>query len=166
VRNLRLLLLAVAALVVAGCSSPSAHRTSAPTTQVRQVTQTTLRPPSTAGSGVARPGCGSGTVTATAAPSGQETPVCATVGSVIVLQGGDAASGGTWPGPPQVSDQSVVTVVSSHASGATFTARLKALATGSASVTVPFVAGRDVCDPTPCTPVPGAPLHFAVKVVS
>jgi hypothetical protein len=166
VRNLRLVLLAVAACVVAGCASPTIHQASSQTTPVQQVPQTTLQPPSAAGSGVAGPGCGSGTVTVTAAPGGQTTPVCATVGSRIVLQGGNAGSGGTWPGPPEVSDKGIVAVVSSHAAGTTFTAQLKAVATGSTAVTVPFVAGNDVCDPTPCTPIPGAPLHFAVSVIS
>jgi hypothetical protein len=166
VKNLRLVLVMVAACVTAGCASPTVHQTTSPTTQAQHVPQTTLQPPSTAGSGVARPGCASGTVTVTAAPGGQTTPVCATVGSLIVLQGGNAGSGGTWPGPPEISDKGIVTVVSSHSAGATFTAQLKTRATGSVSVTVPFVAGTDVCDPTPCTPIPGAPLHFAVTVIS
>jgi hypothetical protein len=102
----------------------------------------------------------------TAAPGGQTTPVCATVGSVIVLQGGNAASGGTWPGPADISNKSVVTLVSSLPTGTSFTAQLRAVAAGTASVTVPFVAGNDACDPTPCTPIPGAPLNFAIEVVS
>jgi hypothetical protein len=165
VRNLRLVMVAAAACVVAGCASPSTRRTSSPTTQAQHVSQTTLQPPSTAGAGVARPGCGDDTVTVTAAPGGQATPVCVTVGSVIVLRGGSAASGGTWPGPAQISDKGVVTLVSSHAAGASFTAQLRAVASGTASVTVAFVAGADACDPTPCTPIPGAPLHFTVRVV-
>ena len=164
-RNLRLALVALAACVVAGCGSPSADRAVAPTTRAQHVPQTTLQPPITAGSVTAPSTCASGTVTATAAPGGQATPVCATVGSRIVLRGGNDGSGGTWPGPAQVSDASVVRIVSSRSAGASFTAQLRALATGTASVTVPFVAGNDVCDPTPCTPIPGAPLHFAVRVV-
>jgi hypothetical protein len=177
VRNLRLALLAVAACVVAGCSSPTIHQTSSHTTPTqdapqapprppKSLTQTTSQPPSAAGSGIARPGCANGTATVTAAAGGQATPVCVTVGSVIVLKGGNVGSGGTWPGPAQVSDKSIVTVVSSHAAGYSFTARLIAIAPGTASVTVPFVTANDVCDPTPCTPIPGAPLHFAVKVIS
>jgi hypothetical protein len=165
--SLRLVLVVVAACVVAGCASPTIHQqTSSQSTLAQHVTQTTLQPPSTAGSGIARPGCGSGTVTVTAAPGGEATPVCATVGSRIVLQGGNAGSGGTWPGPADVSDKGVVTLVSSHSTGASFTAQFKAVAAGSASVTVPFVAGSDDCDPTPCTPIPGAPLRFVVTVVS
>jgi hypothetical protein len=166
VRNLSLVLVAVAACGVAGCASPSGHQTSSQSTQAQRVTQTTLRPPSTAGSGAARPGCADGIVTVTAAPGGQATPVCVTVGSLIVLRGGSAASGGTWPGPADISDKGVVTLVSSHPAGASFTAQLRATATGTASVTVPVVAGSDDCNPTPCTPIPGAPLHFAVRVVS
>jgi hypothetical protein len=166
VRNLRLVLVPIAACLVAGCGSTSADRTAAPTSQVQRIPQTTLPPPTTAGSGVAPPACANGTVTVTAAPGGQATPVCATVGSRIVLRGGNDGSGGTWPGPAQISDTSVVAMVSSHSAGTSFTAQLRALATGTASVTVPFVAGNDVCDPTPCTPIPGAPLQFAVRVVS
>ena len=156
----------VAACAAAGCASPSDHQSLPPTTHVQHVPQTTLQPPSTAGSGIARPGCASGTVTVNAAPGGQATPVCATVGSLIVLRGGNAGSGGSWPGPPDISDASVVSEISSHWEGTTFTAQLKAVAAGSATVTVPFVAGADTCDPTPCTPIPGAPLHFEVRVIS
>jgi len=74
-------------------------------------------------------------------------------------------SGGTWPGPPRISNGQVLNLVSSSHSGARFTATFRAIRTGSASVTVPFVAGPDVCNPTPCTPVPGAPLDLEVTVV-
>jgi hypothetical protein len=104
-------------------------------------------------------------VTVTAAPGGQVTPVCATVGSVIVLRGGIAGTGGSWPGPPNVSNPRIVSVLSSHAAGDSFTAELKALTPGSTSAIVAFVAGQPVCDPTPCTPIPGAPLSFDVRVV-
>ena len=165
-RKFRLALVAMAGCVVAGCGSTSADRTTSPTTRVQHIPQTTLQPPITAGSVTAPPACGSGTVTATAAPGGQVTPVCATVGSLIVLRGGNDGSGGTWPGPAQISEAGVVRILSSHAAGTSFTAQLRAVTTGTTSVTVPFVAGNDVCDPTPCTPIPGAPLHFAVRVVS
>lgn len=163
----RLVLVAVAACFVAGSASPSSHPTSSPTTRApaQQTTYTTLQPPSTAGSGIACPGCGSGTVTVAAEP-GPATPVCVTVGSLVVLRGGTPAAGGTWPGPPHISDTKVVSLVSSHSAGATFTATLKALQAGSATVVVPFVAGNDVCNPTPCTPVPGGPLNFAVRVIA
>ena len=165
-RNLRLVLVMVAvAAGIAGCASPSAHQTASPTTPIQHVPRTTSQPPSTAGSGVARPGCAQGAVTVTAAPGGQATPICVTVGARIVLRGGSAASGGTWPGPAHISNRSVVTLVSSHSAGASYTAALRAVAAGTASVTVPFVAGADACNPTPCTPVPGAPLRFVVTVV-
>ena len=63
-----------------------------------------------------------------------------------------------WPGPPTISDRPVLALVSSAASGTSFTAIFKANRPGSASVEVPFVPGPDLCNPTPCTPVPGAPL--------
>jgi hypothetical protein len=84
---------------------------------------------------------------------------------MIVMQGGNAMSGGTWPGPPTISDKSVLALLSSHSAGASFTASFRAIRTGSATVTVAFVAGRHVCNPTPCTPVPGAPLILAVTVM-
>jgi len=74
-------------------------------------------------------------------------------------------SGGTWPGPPRISDGQVVKVLSSSHSGVRFTATLEAIGAGSASVTVPFVPGESACSPTPCTPVPGAPLDLEVTVV-
>jgi hypothetical protein len=74
-------------------------------------------------------------------------------------------SAGTWPGPPNISDGHVLTLVSSHG-GTEFTARLRAIEPGTSSIEVPFVAGPDVCNPTPCTPVPGAPLLLQVTVVS
>jgi len=72
-------------------------------------------------------------------------------------------SGGTWPVPPRISDGQVLVVVSSSHS-APFSATLKAIRKGSASVTVPFVPGPDVCNPTPCTPVRSA-LDLEVTVV-
>jgi hypothetical protein len=93
------------------------------------------------------------------------TPVCVHVGSTLVLTGGDAMSGGTWPGPPTISDRRVLTLTSSGASGTAFTGELRAIGVGSATVEVPFVAGPDVCTPTPCTPVPGRPLDWQVTVV-
>jgi hypothetical protein len=164
VRNLRLVLVAIAACVAAGCSSSSGHQSASPA-QVQHAPPTTLPAPTTPSSAAAGPACTSGTVTVTAGPGGQPTPVCATVGSLIVLRGGNEGSGGTWPGPPEVSDTSVVTIVSSHPGGTSFTAQLRAVAAGNASVTVPFEAGPESCDPTPCTPIPGAPLHFAVRVI-
>ncbi len=74
-------------------------------------------------------------------------------------------SGGTWPGPPGISNTHVVTLAASHSSGTSFMATLRAVATGTATVDVPFVAGPDVCTPTPCTPVPGAPLVWKLTVV-
>jgi hypothetical protein len=59
----------------------------------------------------------------------------------------------------------VLSLASSHSSGSNFNATFKAVGTGSASVNVPFVPGRSVCTPTPCTPVPGAPLVLQVTVV-
>jgi hypothetical protein len=91
--------------------------------------------------------------------------VCVTVGSTLVLTGGDDMSGGTWPGPPTISNGRVLALTSSNASGTNFTANLRAIGTGSATVEVPFVAGPDVCNPTPCTPVPGRPLDWQVTVV-
>jgi hypothetical protein len=58
-----------------------------------------------------------------------------------------------------------VSLLTSAPSGSSFTGTFKAIGAGSATVTVPFVAGPDVCDPTPCTPVPGAPLLLVVTVV-
>ncbi len=100
-----------------------------------------------------------------ALPGGQATPTCVTVGSTIVMTGGSDMSGGSWPGPPTISDRLVLALVSSAASGTSFTATFKANRPGSASVEVPFVPGPDLCNPTPCTPVPGAPLVLDVTVV-
>ncbi len=74
-------------------------------------------------------------------------------------------SGGTWPGPPDISNRRALSLISSHSSGSNFNATLGAFATGASSVTVPFVTGPEVCTPTPCTPVPGAPLVLQVTVV-
>lgn len=72
---------------------------------------------------------------------------------------------GSWPGPPNVSNPRIVSVLSSHAAGYSFTAEPKALTPGFTTAIVAFVAGRPVCGPTPCTPLPGAPLRFGVRVV-
>ncbi|HEY1828242.1 MAG TPA: hypothetical protein VGF87_09480 [Acidimicrobiales bacterium] len=112
------------------------------------------------------PTCSHGTVTVAAQFDGQPSNVCVTVGSTIVMTGGSDATGGTWPGPPHISNGSVLRVISSNSSGATYSGRFIAWGTGASSVTVPFVNGPDVCTPTPCTPVPGGPLVINVTVVS
>jgi hypothetical protein len=139
-------------------------QTTAPT-RTTMPTQTTTAPAGVGSTTPVGPGCTSGTVTVRAMPGGQPTPVCVTVGSTVVLTGGEGMSGGTWPGPPTISNTHVVTLVSSTASGTNLTASLRAISTGTASIDVPFVAGPDVCNPTPCTPVPGARLVWEVTVV-
>ena len=137
------------------------------TTQSTRSSQTTVAPPTSVSQASAtpgHPGCMNGTVTVTAEP-GNPVPVCVSVGTTLVLTGGEGMSMGTWPGPPTISDLQVVVLVSSTSSGTTLTATLRAIGTGTASVEAPFVAGPDVCNPTPCTPVPGAPLGWEITVV-
>ena len=129
-----------------------------------QVTQTTEGPTGAAPTPT-RPACTSGTVDVRNQPGEGLTATCVTVGSTIVLTGSDAMSGGTWPRPPKVSNKQAVTLVASHSSGTTFMATLRAVATRATTVDVPFIARLDVCNPTPCTPVPGAPLVWQVTVV-
>jgi len=159
-------LLIPVALYITSCSSPAAPRAEPvrPGHSSREAV-TTLAPPVTAQPAPTGPVCSSGTITVRALPGGQATPACVTVGSTIVMTGGSDASGGTWPGPPTISDGQVLALVSSAATGASFTATLRANRPGSTSVNVRFVPGRDVCNPTPCTPVPGAPLILDVTVV-
>lgn len=161
--------MAALGLFVAGCSSPS-HSPSASSqstglNQQTQSTPTTKAPPGVTATVPTSPTCSSGTVTVNANADGQPTSTCVQVGSDIVMTGGSAMSGGTWPGPPRISDGQVVKVLSSSHSGVRFTATLEAIGAGSASVTVPFVPGESACSPTPCTPVPGAPLDLEVTVV-
>ena len=165
-------LLVAASLGIVGCASPSALSGGSHTTHEVQTTHTTMpegtRETTTLPSVTTQtthPSCTNGTVTVRSLNVGQPTPFCVTVGSTIVLTGGEAMSGGTWPGPPTISNTSVVALISSSASGTSFTANLRAGEAGSAIIEVPFVAGPDVCNPTPCTPVPGAPLIWQVTVV-
>jgi len=91
--------------------------------------------------------------------------VCVNVGSTLVLTGEEGMSGGTHPGPPIISDRQTLVLVSSRG-GTSFTGVLRAVRSGSAAVTVPFVAGSaSDCNPTPCTPVPGMPMVWQVTVV-
>ena len=157
--------MAAAGLSVAGCTSPS---TSAiPTRPLDSTPVTATTRAGTDGGSTTPPGrhCLSGSVDAPWQPSQGVTAVCVTVGSTLVLTGGDDMSGGSWPGPPTISDPRVVALLSSHASGSTFTGTLRATGAGTATVEVPFIAGPDVCNPTPCTPVPGRPLDWQVTVV-
>ena len=167
-RALPLGLIGAAGLALAACSSGTAHPSSAPPPRhTTQLTATTLAPSTGATATVPdSAACLSGTVTVRAANPGEATPVCATVGSRLQLSGGDAMSAGTWPGPPQISDHTVLALLTSAHAGVVFNGTFTALRPGTATVTVPFVAGPDVCNPTPCTPVPGAPLYFDVKVVA
>lgn len=167
-------LVGATAVCIAGCSSPtvhenvtrstSAHRSPPARSPERPPRTTTQAPGNATVSGPGSPSCGVGTVAVTVNP-GQTTPVCVHVGVTVEMSGGGGMSGGTWPGPARVSDEHVVSLVSSSSSGTEFTATFKAIGPGSTSVEVPFVAGPDVCDPTPCTPVPGAPLLLDVTVV-
>ena len=157
--------MAAAGASVAGCASPTtaAHTTAPPAS----IPDTVTTRPATDGGSTTPPAthCSSGTVAVPWQPTQGVTTVCVTVGSTVVLTGGGGMSAGTWPGPPTVSDQRVLALLSSHASGSTYTGTLRAIGAGTATVEVPFVAGPDVCDPTPCTPVPGRPLDWQVTVV-
>ena len=160
----RLALAVVASLSVAGCSSPmtSANSTKPPDSSPLTLTTRAM----TAGVSTTPTSlqCTSGTVNVKWQPSEDVTTVCVTVGSILVLTGGDDMSGGTWPGPPTISNGRVLALMSSSAFHANFTANLRAIGTGSATVEVPFVAGPAACNPTPCTPVPGRPLDWQVTV--
>ena len=159
----RLGLAVAATLSVVGCSSPSISVNS---NRSPDSTRTTAGGAAEASTTPTSHDCTSGTINVKWQPSEGETPVCVRVGSIVVLTGGDVMSGGTWPGPPTISNGRVLALRSSSASGTNFTANLKAIGTGSATVEVPFVAGPDVCNPTPCTPVPGRPLDWQVTVVA
>jgi hypothetical protein len=161
----QLALVVAASLSVAGCSSPSTPANSTKPPDSSPVTVTTTAETAGVSTTPTSPQCTSGTVNVRWQPSEGVTTVCVAVGSTLVLTGGDDMSGGTWPGPPTISNGRVLALKSSHASGTNFTANLRAIGTGSATVEVPFVAGPDVCNPTPCTPVPGRPLDWQVTVV-
>jgi len=154
----------VAGLSLAGCSasstaSNSSRTPSSPVTTSNQL-PSSVGPTTPTGST-----CTSGTTTVTAQFGEEATPVCVKIGSTLVLTGGDSMSGGTWPGPPTISTADVLTLVSSHVVGSTLSATLKATGVGTATVEAPFVAGQNVCNPTPCTPVPGRPLIWQATVV-
>jgi hypothetical protein len=161
----RLALVVVASTFAAGCSpaSTSANSTQPPgSSQVSVATTSVISEPSTSHPG---PACTSGMVSAREQPSEDVTPVCVTVGSILILTGGYGGSGGSWPGPPTISNGRVLALTSSGANGMVFKANLRAIGVGSVTVEVPFVAGLDVCNPTPCTPVPGRPLDWKVTVI-
>jgi hypothetical protein len=157
----RLALSVLAGLFVAGCSTSS---TTAITTLPPGSSTTTVPPAEIATTPTSQP-CTSGNVNVPWRPWEPVTTVCVTVGSTLVLTGGGDGFGGTWPGPPSISNSRVLALTSSNAKGTNFTANVNAIGTGSATVEVPFVAGNDVCNPTPCTPVPGRPLDWRVTVV-
>jgi len=166
----RLMQMALFGLCVAGCSTSSSTTPSATaTTALSQATVTTQLPSTTPTEGATSargsPHCLSGTVRVQV-PSPEAVTVCVKVGSTLVMSGGDAMSGGTWPGPPNISDRHVLNLMSSHGVSTGFSAMLKAIQPGTSSIDVPFVAGPDVCIPTPCTPVPGAPIVLQVTVIS
>jgi len=157
--------MAAAGLSGVGCASPSTSAN--PTTPLDPTPVTATTRAGTDGGSITPPDthCLSGSVNVPWQPSQGVTTVCVTVGSTLVLSGGNDMSGGSWPGPPTISDRRVLALLSSNASSSTFTADLRATGAGTATVEVPFVAGPDVCNPTPCTPVPGRPLDWQVTVV-
>jgi hypothetical protein len=109
--------------------------------------------------------CSSEIVTARAQFGVDLAGVCVRVGTVMVVSGGQGGSNGTWPGPPSISNSEVLSLLSNNPTGSTFTDIVQAKAVGSATVRLAFVAGPDVCAPTPCTPIPGAPFLLDVTVV-
>ncbi len=165
---MRLMVIVLFGLCVAACSTSTGStattkRASITTNTASRATVTTKGPPPS----ITVPttlACLSGTVTLPFQGPGQLSRACIKVGSILVMNGGGNMSAGKWPGPPDISDTHVLTLVSSHG-GTDFNARFKAIGPGAASVEVPFVAGPDVCNPTPCTPVPGGPLMLQVTVV-
>jgi hypothetical protein len=155
--------LCAASLLLAGCSTST---TAAPSTRAATLSTGTTIPPTVArATATTGPACRSGAVEVPWQPAAGVTTACVTVGSTVVLTGGDAMSGGTWPGPPTVSDGHVLALLSTSSNGTTFTATFGASAAGSATVDVPFVQGAEDCTPTPCTPVPGRPLDWDITVV-
>jgi hypothetical protein len=165
----RLMLLVAVGFCLAACSmsagSTAATRRATDTTNTASRATVTTQGPPPVISVPTTIACLSGTVTLTFQDPGQLRRTCIEVGSTLVMTGGGNMSAGTWPGPPDISDMHVLTLVSSHG-GTDFIARFKAIGPGASSVEVPFVAGPDVCNPTPCTPVPGAPLLLQVTVVT
>ena len=157
----RMALTVAAGLFIAGCSTSS----TAANPTLPPGASTTTAPPAGATTTPTSQPCTSGNVDVPWQPSEPITTVCVTVGSTLMLTGGGDGFGGTWPGPPAISNTRVLALASSKAQGTKFTADVNAIGTGSATIDVPFVAGQDVCDPTPCTPVPGRPLDWRVTVV-
>jgi hypothetical protein len=110
--------------------------------------------------------CTDGTATVQWQSDAPVTTACAHVGSTLVLAGGYAGSGGSWPGPAVISDPAVLAKATTAPSTAPFSVTVRATSTGTATVSVPFVAGSEACHPTPCTPIPGRPLVWEITVVS
>jgi hypothetical protein len=149
----------VLALCLPGCSAPAR--------EAGVQTTVTTRPspghPTSALVVLGSTDCIAGTLTVTVPPA---TSACVQVGSDLVVSAGYQGSGGSWPGPPSVSDRSVLQLVSSVPSGAILTAHLKAIREGTTTVTADFVSRNSPCTPTPCTPIPGQPLLLDVTVVA
>jgi WD40 repeat protein len=174
VRVRRSVLLAVVAGLLAGCAGTAAVGSAARTNpnQVNPVaTINPIQSTTTVRSGYSAPtstlpDCKTGSVTVTLRPPELSPPVCVQVGAILVMTGGYEGSGGSWPGPPTISDRRVLTLTSSVSSGTTLTAHFKAVAVGSTTVRAQFVGANSECTPTPCTPIPGMPLVLSVTVVA
>ena len=108
---MRQLALGVAAgLFVVGCSSPSTSANS----MLPPGSSTTMAPSAEATTTPTSQPCASGDVTVPWQPGEYETSACVTSGSKLVLTfGGGGAFGGTWPGPPNISNGHVLTLTSS-----------------------------------------------------
>ncbi len=164
-RAIRLMIIAGIGIALAACSvtpgSPTAGVASKTSSRLT-VTTPTLATSATVPQAAV---CLGGIVTLPFQGPGGPASACVKVGATLVMTGGGSDTGGTWPGPPSISNRLVLAVMSSQG-GTEFKARFKAIGVGTSSIEVPFVNGPDVCQPTPCTPIPGTPLDLEVRVVS
>jgi hypothetical protein len=159
-RRLVILASVVLAFCLAGCSGPA--KTAGVLTTI--TSPPPGHPPGTAPAFVGSTNCDAGTVTVNV-----EVPVssaCVQVGSDLVITAGYQGTGGSWPGPPTVSGQMTLRLLSSAPSGSLLTARFRAMRTGRTTVQADFVPRNSPCTPTPCTPIPGQPLLLDVTVVA
>lgn len=66
---------------------------------------------------------------------------CVKVGAVLVMTGGVVGTGGSWPGPPVISNPGVLHLNSSVSDESGLTAHFTAIRTGITTVQADFVSG-------------------------
>jgi len=108
--------------------------------------------------------CRSGIVEIRVQPDDRAPSACVEIGSHLLVTGGSAGAKASWDTRPVNAAPAVLNLASYERSGATFTARIAALAVGVGVLLFQFDGPARGCVSTPCTPGSGM-VQLSVTVI-